>query len=212
MTPALPHHSGLGISRASSPALETLVRTTRDFICEEPSDYCTWVLGYTNLSSMPPDTEKVSSSAPPASSQSSKLQRTLACVLCQQRKVKCDRKFPCANCLKFKAQCVPAALNARQRKRRFPERELLERIRKYEHLLRQNKITFEPLHKSTTGRKHPLLSEGRHDSDDERPMSLDRSSPSTSEKHREVNEVKWVRSLWKGRCMWLTTSETSGMP
>jgi hypothetical protein len=34
-----------------------------------------------------------------------------------------------------------------KRKRRFPEQELLERIRKYEALLRQNSIKFEPLHK-----------------------------------------------------------------
>lgn len=204
MTPALPHHSGLRISRASSPGVRLVCVRQGTLYAKSLQTIAHGSSAIQTMSSMPPDSEKVSSSAPPsASSRSSKLQRTLACVLCQQRKVKCDRKFPCANCLKFKAQCVPAALNPRQRKRRFPERELLERIRKYEHLLRQNKITFEPLHKSNTGTKHPLLSEGRHDSDDERPdpMRLDRSSPSTSEKPREVNEAKWVRSLWKSRCI-----------
>jgi len=43
---------------------------------------------------------------------------------------------------------VPASLAPRQRKRRFPERELLERIRLYEGLLQQNDIKFEPLHVS----------------------------------------------------------------
>ncbi|KAK9319080.1 C6 zinc finger domain protein [Lipomyces orientalis] len=75
-----------------------------------------------------------------------KPQRVLACVLCQQRKIKCDRKFPCANCVRACAQCVPATLALRQRRRRFPERELLERLRHYEGLLRQNNIQFEPLH------------------------------------------------------------------
>lgn len=75
-----------------------------------------------------------------------KAPRVLACVLCQQRKVKCDRRFPCANCVKASAQCVPATLVPRQRRRRVPERELLERLRRYESLLRQNKIDFEPLH------------------------------------------------------------------
>lgn len=37
-------------------------------------------------------------------------------------------------------------LGPRQRRRRFPERELLERLRHYEDLLRQHKIDFEPLH------------------------------------------------------------------
>lgn len=74
-----------------------------------------------------------------------KSQRVLACVLCQQRKVKCDRRFPCANCIKSRVQCVPATLTQRRRRRRFPERELLERLRKYEELLRQNNIIFDPM-------------------------------------------------------------------
>ncbi|KAL4879948.1 hypothetical protein BJY04DRAFT_219753 [Aspergillus karnatakaensis] len=72
--------------------------------------------------------------------------RVLSCVLCQQRKVRCDRTFPCANCIKSKAQCVPSHLNPRRRKRRFPERELLDRVRRYEDLLRQHDIRFDPLH------------------------------------------------------------------
>jgi ribosomal protein L13E len=83
----------------------------------------------------------------PSSSQPvNKPQRVLACVLCQQRKVRCDRKFPCANCKKVGVQCVSAALAPRQRRRRFPERELLERLRHYEDLLQRNNIPFEPLH------------------------------------------------------------------
>ncbi|GIC90226.1 uncharacterized protein Aud_006658 [Aspergillus udagawae] len=72
--------------------------------------------------------------------------RVLACVLCQQRKVRCDRGFPCANCVRAQAQCVPATQV--RRRRRFPERELLERLRRYEDLLRQNNIQFQPLHHS----------------------------------------------------------------
>ncbi|KAK4234616.1 hypothetical protein C8A03DRAFT_18518 [Achaetomium macrosporum] len=75
-----------------------------------------------------------------------KPQRVLACLLCQQRKIKCDRRFPCANCTRSRAQCVPASLVPRQRRRRFPERELLDRIRHYEGLLRQHNVNFEPLH------------------------------------------------------------------
>ena len=84
-----------------------------------------------------------------------KPQRVLACVLCQQRKIKCERRFPCSNCVKSGSQCVPAALIPRQRRRRFPERELLERLRQYEDLLRQHNIRFEPLHKgASTSDKH----------------------------------------------------------
>lgn len=92
-------------------------------------------------------------------------QRILACVQCQQRKVKCDRKFPCANCVKARAQCVPAnTLPPRQRRRRFPERELLERLRRYEGLLRQNNIDFEPLHTPAVVKASPSSEDRGYDS------------------------------------------------
>jgi hypothetical protein len=59
------------------------------------------------------------------------------CVLCQQRKVKCDRNDPCANCVKARVECVsPTTLPPKRRKKRFPEAELLARLRKYEDHLR----------------------------------------------------------------------------
>jgi len=95
-----------------------------------------------------------------------KPRRVLACVQCQQRKVKCDRKFPCANCTRSHVQCVPAGLlGPSQRRRRFPERELLDRLRHYESLLRQNNISFKPLHKGppTTEKEQPNLDRDSHD-------------------------------------------------
>ncbi|KAF3039000.1 hypothetical protein E8E12_005018 [Didymella heteroderae] len=71
-----------------------------------------------------------------------KPQRILACVLCQQRKVKCDRKFPCIHCTKAKVQCVPAQQMQRRRKRPT-EQELTERLRQYEDLLRKNNIAVD---------------------------------------------------------------------
>ncbi|KAJ4292941.1 hypothetical protein N0V88_005604 [Collariella sp. IMI 366227] len=88
---------------------------------------------------------------PDSDQPSSKLQRpqrVLACVSCQQRKVKCNRRFPCDTCIRAGTQCVPATV-PRQRRRRFPERELLARLRGYEDLLRQHHIAFEPLHPPT---------------------------------------------------------------
>lgn len=69
----------------------------------------------------------------------------LACLTCQKRKVKCDRNFPCANCVRHQAECEPA-LTPRRRRRRFPERDLLNRIRRYEDILRHHQIPFEALH------------------------------------------------------------------
>lgn len=75
----------------------------------------------------------------------SRPERVLACLTCQQRKVRCDRKFPCANCVRHQVECEPA-LAPRRRRRRFPERELLSRIRRYEDTLRHHHIPFEALH------------------------------------------------------------------
>lgn len=86
------------------------------------------------------------------SSQDLKPQRILACVLCQQRKVKCDRTFPCGNCTRSQVRCVQATLAPRRR--RFSERALLERLRRYEELLQQNNVVFQPLDKySSKGRE-----------------------------------------------------------
>lgn len=138
-------------------------------------------------------------------SQIPKQPRVLACLLCQQRKVKCDRKFPCANCTRSHAHCVPAATQTlRQRRRRFPERELLDRLRHYESLLRQSDIRFEPLHKdhSTTGEiPGDAGSENRgHDSKEDEPpvtaLSADQaSSPSTKVKSEIVYEAKYALAL-----------------
>lgn len=102
------------------------------------------------LASPPATTLDNTDESSPACPQSVKLKRVLACALCQQRKVKCDRKIPCTRCIQAGAQsrCVAApTVGPRQRRRRFPERELLERLRFYEGLLRENGIEMgEPLH------------------------------------------------------------------
>jgi len=121
-------------------------------------------------------------SSPSASSQPSK--RVLACVRCQKRKIKCNRQFPCTNCNTSSVQCVPATLKPTprtRRKRRFPERELLERIRKYEDLLRQNNIKFEPLHKTPTQGEV-----GGDESDNEQPESV------SADKSERVYEAQYA--------------------
>ncbi|ROV92689.1 hypothetical protein VSDG_06579 [Cytospora chrysosperma] len=62
--------------------------------------------------------------------------RILACVLCQHRKIKCDRTFPCANCLKANVTCTPST-PAPARKRRRPNQDLQERLARCEELLKE---------------------------------------------------------------------------
>lgn len=116
------------------------------------------------INEMPPTPEQ-RASTPTSSRLAGRSPRVLACVLCQQRKVKCDRKFPCANCVRAGAQCVPT-LGPRPRRRRFPERELLDRVRRYEDLLRQNNVPFEPLHASVVDDSRVVESADRARSDE----------------------------------------------
>ncbi|VBB76999.1 Putative transcriptional regulatory protein [Podospora comata] len=75
-----------------------------------------------------------------------KLTRGHSCVLCQQRKVRCDKQKPCANCLKAQVECrVVPPQPPRRRKKKPHERDLIERLRKYEHLMSQHGLSFEPI-------------------------------------------------------------------
>ncbi|KAF7552020.1 hypothetical protein G7046_g7552 [Stylonectria norvegica] len=67
---------------------------------------------------------------------SHKASRVLACVLCQHRKIKCDRHTPCANCIKANVTCTPST-PAPARKRRRPNQDLQERLARCEQLLKQ---------------------------------------------------------------------------
>jgi hypothetical protein len=78
---------------------------------------------------------------------------------------------------------VPAT-QPRQRKRRFPERELLERLKKYETIMRQNNVKFDAMHNETnnTEKSSPTDYYSDHEQGD------DESSRARSE---ETNEAKY---------------------
>ena len=129
-------------------------------------------------------------------SQAVRPHRVLACTRCQQRKVKCDRSFPCMNCIKSKTTCVPSKLVPRQRRRKIPERALLERLHNYENLLRQNNITFEQLDKDSFAEKEPLDTENGNDSDGGPSEAVDqeRSASATPVKSEGGYEARYVLS------------------
>jgi hypothetical protein len=67
-------------------------------------------------------------------------------VLCQQRKVRCDKNKPCSNCVKAGAECrIVPPQPPRRRKKRLQEKDLLDRLRKYETLLAQNGVKFDAI-------------------------------------------------------------------
>ncbi|KAI9147173.1 Pyriculol/pyriculariol biosynthesis cluster transcription factor [Paramyrothecium foliicola] len=62
--------------------------------------------------------------------------RRLACVVCQQRKKRCDRQSPCSLCTKLGIACIPS-IPAVPRKRRHVAQEMTDRLERCEELLRQ---------------------------------------------------------------------------
>ncbi len=104
-----------------------------------------------------------------------KLTRGTSCVLCQQRKVRCDKQKPCSNCVKAGAECrVVPPQPPRRRKKRLQERDLLERLKKYEDLLRQHNIKFDAL-------DHDAKSEATHEDVDELENDFENLKTSPSE-------------------------------
>ncbi|KAI1377469.1 fungal-specific transcription factor domain-containing protein [Hypoxylon crocopeplum] len=83
-----------------------------------------------------------------ASTSSGKQPRVLACVLCQNRKIKCDRKTPCSNCIKANVTCTPST-PAPARKRRRPNQDLQQRLARCEELLSEY-ATAKPAAPSST--------------------------------------------------------------
>lgn len=61
----------------------------------------------------------------------------LACQACQRKKIKCDRTFPCGQCLKSNLDCIPSARKRRARHagKRAVDGELRNRIAKLESLV-----------------------------------------------------------------------------
>ncbi|KFZ20378.1 hypothetical protein V501_00170 [Pseudogymnoascus sp. VKM F-4519 (FW-2642)] len=76
----------------------------------------------------------------------SKPPKVFSCVLCAQRKVKCDRKQPCSNCIKAGVSCTPGAPpKPRSRRRRVIETDVAARLQRYEELLRRHGIKLDEL-------------------------------------------------------------------
>ncbi|CAH0019304.1 unnamed protein product [Clonostachys rhizophaga] len=67
----------------------------------------------------------------------SRAPRLSSCVLCKQRKIKCDPTTrPCAQCIKAQVECIEGT-RITTRTRRRPQQELLERLARCEELLKQ---------------------------------------------------------------------------
>ncbi|KAJ5088778.1 hypothetical protein N7456_012394 [Penicillium angulare] len=75
------------------------------------------------------------------------LTRGHSCALCQQRKVRCDQQKPCTNCIRAHVECKTLPPQpTRRKKRKLQEDDLIERLRRYEDLMRRNGVDFRSIH------------------------------------------------------------------
>ena len=74
----------------------------------------------------------------------------ISCLICRQRKVKCDKQVRCSNCIKSKVECV-YGIPARPRRRvgngksndAISKEELLRRLKQYQTLCDQHGLKLD---------------------------------------------------------------------
>jgi len=71
--------------------------------------------------------------------------KSFSCLTCRQRKVRCDRRYPCSQCVRLEKPCsfVPPVRGKRRRKKR-PKEGLHARLKRYEDLLKSYGAKIEP--------------------------------------------------------------------
>lgn len=70
--------------------------------------------------------------------------KAFSCIRCFERKVKCDKQNPCANCIKSNVECIFRIPPAPRRKKKRPQDELLlARLKKCEDLLKSKGIDID---------------------------------------------------------------------
>ncbi|KAL8935103.1 MAG: hypothetical protein Q9216_005585 [Gyalolechia sp. 2 TL-2023] len=75
-----------------------------------------------------------------------------SCVVCQRRKVKCDRASPCSNCVRHKVECeFRAPAPPRRRKKQSPDPHIHAKLRRYEDILQKYGVKPEDVN----GPQHP---------------------------------------------------------
>ena len=74
---------------------------------------------------------------PQSSSSAGAVLNPRSCVTCRKRKVRCDKRHPCANCTRAGTECIfPGPGRAPRRSRKHPDTELLARLRRLEGVVK----------------------------------------------------------------------------
>jgi len=113
-------------------------------------------------------------------------QRPVSCRFCRSRKLRCDREAPCSNCVSRGIRCElehPAGRSARTLGASEPE--LVDRIRKLEELLENQKSPQNETEKHS-------------ESSDIHAQQARRSTLPPQIEHLD-NDVAWLESIYSGQ-------------
>ncbi|KAL9027123.1 MAG: hypothetical protein Q9196_004309 [Gyalolechia fulgens] len=138
-----------------------------------------------------------------------------SCVVCQRRKVKCDRANPCSNCVRHKVECeFRAPAPPRRRKRQSPDPHIHAKLRRYEDILQKYGVKPEDLNGGPDlhGPSHPgplaARAKGEANVDIKNGPDQPEGKPSSSQRKRKSpqstpyaavsEEIKHLEGLLEG--------------
>ena len=118
-----------------------------------------------------------------------------SCVICRQRKVKCDRRDPCTNCVKAEKECsfIAPVRGKRRLKKKLPREGLHAKLKRYEQLLQSYGARTEPS-------DHGPINHGQDgDGDDDDDVDDDCSeSHSTVVSHKRLEDAEYDGDVHMG--------------
>jgi hypothetical protein len=145
------------------------------------------------LASNPPLVE--SSTMAPSTGRVAKSSRSHACVLCQQRKVKCDRQNPCLGCRKANVNCVyGVSVPPKRRRKGYQESELLARLRHCEELLRSHGLKLEAFDSSNVDSSSSITHDMEYTTLNPSPEPSCRSDTFSGRKSSELGNGRLITS------------------
>jgi hypothetical protein len=120
-----------------------------------------------------------------------------SCITCRRRKVKCDKKQPCANCVKAHIDCIfPSPGRAPRKPRKQQDSELIERLKKLEGVVlslgAQAGVQGEDAH---NGREEettpPTVAEGSAEPKKEKELSQEERIQKARQELKELKQAKF---------------------
>ena len=149
-----------------------------------------------------------------------------SCVTCRKRKVKCDKKPPCSNCVKASIECIfPKPGRAPRRTKKPQDAELLARLRRLEGVVQKlGKDTdgedLSPERKNSQGSSRYAESQSPRrtlvDRNEKCPKSVKTNYEDAEERYNTLNTFKLEKEMGKmvvgeGRSRYVSNGLWSGL-